>query len=342
MVYQSHLEKAVKESFTDYAAGKCENPLHMFKLEQVCEAVGDQIFSNLLKNTANKRMIQAFELASGNWQMLVNKPFGNRPDFKKNTLIRIEEMARLPIVGKRTKTEMDTVGEEAGEYRVRTYEKGYQFTREDIVNDDLGAFMKFPQSQGRAAARTVDKYVYDFINDNASAGIDGEILFSNSSAHNNIATSAPLSTTNLERVQNLLTAQTEKKTGDKLALRPSFLIVPTSLELLADRIVNSTKLQGTSNNDSNPFSKLQVIVSPWLTDTGVTSTADWYLASNPATTETIQIDFLKGRSTPETLHKIPDSKDGYDFINRTRAFKTRYEFGGMLADYRWIAKGDAV
>ena len=342
MVYQTHIEKAVKESFTDYAAGKCDNPLHIFKLEQVIEAVGDSVFSNLLKNTANKRMIQAFDLASGSWSTLVNKPFGNRPDFKKNTLIRIEEMARLPIVSKREKVTMDTVGEESGEYRVRSYEKGYQFTREDIVNDDLGAFMKFPQSQGRAAARTIDKYVYDFINDNASAGIDGQILFSNSSAHDNIATTSPLSTTNLEVVQNLLTAQTEKKTGDKLALRPSFLIVPTSLELLANRIVRSTKLQGTTNNDMNPFDSLQVIVSPWLTDTGVVSTADWYLAASPSMTETIQLDFLKGRSTPETLHQIPDSKDGYDFINRTRAFKTRYEFGGMLADYRWIAKGDAV
>ena len=339
-MYISHLEKAVKEAFTDYAAGKCENPLNLFKMAQICEAVGDSNFSNLLKNTANKRMVKAFDLASGNWQKLVNKPFGNRPDFKKNTLIRIEEMARLPVVSKREPTSMDFVGEEGGEYRVRTYEKGYEFNREDIMNDDLGAFLKFPSKQGQAAARTIDKFVYDFINDNSSASIDGGVLFS--SSNSNIATTAPLSTTNLERVQNLLTAQTEAKTGDKLALRPSFLIVPTSLELLADRIVGSVNLQGTANNDMNPFKKLEVIVSPWLTDTGTPSTADWYLASSPAMTETIQIDFLKGRSTPETLTRRESSPDNFDFINRTRAFKTRYEFGGILADYRWIAKGDAV
>lgn len=342
MAYLTHIEKAVKESFIDYAAGKCDNPLHMFKMAQVVEAIGDSQFSALLKNTANKRMIKSFELASGNWQKIVNSPFGNRPDFKQNTLIRIEEMSRLPVVSKREPVKMDFIGEESGTYKVKSYEKGYEFTREDIINDDLGAFMKFPTSQGRAAARTIDKWVYDFLNDNASAGIDGQILFSNSSAHDNIATTSPLSTTNLERVQALISNQTETKTGDKLALRPSFLIVPTSLELLADRIVNSTKLQGTSNNDSNPFSKLEVIVSPWLTDTGVASTSDWYLASSPATTETIQVDFLKGASKPQTLVRKESSPDDFDFINRTRAFKTRYEFGGILADYRWIAKGDAV
>lgn len=337
-----HLTLAVKESLESFVAGKGENPLDKFSLEQVREAAGDQIFSGLLKNTANKRMVKAYVMAGSTWSKIVNKPFGNAKDFKEKTLVRIEEMARLRIVGKREDVPMDFVGEASGTYKVNSYEAGYQFNRQDIINDDLGAFLRFPAKQGAAAARTIDKFVWDFVNDNVAVGIDGAALFS--SSHNNIMTTSPLSTANLSIARYKLRSQTEAKTGDKLNLRGTMLIVPLSLEDLAYRLVNAQQLAQTSNNDANPFKNLEIVAVPWLTDTGVASTADWYLAADSSQIETIQIDFLKGKQTPQTIMRTgnTDSDGDYDFDSRSKAFKTRYEFGGILEDYRWIVKGDAV
>ena len=317
------------------------NAFENFKMEQVLEAVGDGAFADILSNTANKRMVQAFEFYPSTWEKIVNKPFGSRPDFKSNKLVRVEEFQRLEEVTKRNPVKMDTIGEESGTYQVKTYERGYELNRTDIINDDIGAFLKFPASQGKAASRTLDKFVWDFINSNTTMQFDNVALF-DSTNHANIITTSPLSTTTLQTADYTLSVQTEKKTGDMLGLTSRWLIVPPSLKLLAQRIVRSTKLQGTTNNDYNPFADLEVLVVPWLTDTGSTTTADWYLAADPSQTETFQLDFLRGKSVPETLKQMATAKDGYNFMTNGLAWKTRYEFGGMLADYRWIVKGDAA
>lgn len=329
----------LKESIlSDMKEGK--QVFQIYKMYQVVEAVGDENFAALLKNTAHKRTKDAFETWPATWQMIVNKPFGNRPDFKLNTVIEIEEAARLSKVSKKEQTPMDTIGERSLTYKVDSYESGYQINRQDIINDDLGQFMRFPAKFGRAAQRTIDKFVWDFINDNATLGFDDTALFH--ANHANLNTTTPLSTDGLTKLKSKLRLQTEPKTGDVLNLKGELLIVPPTLEDRAQQIVTAGALAETANNDGNPHKNLKILVVPWLTDTGNPDTCDWYLAASPSQIETIQIDFLKGMSEPQTLRAIPNSPDGYDFLTRNMAFKTRYEFGGDLMEYRWIQKGDAA
>jgi len=342
-----------------YAVKECldanEDPFDSFKLinimeacEHVREAAGDDIFSSLLKNTANKRMIKAFETREQTWQKIVNKPFGSRPDFKLNTLIRLDDFSRLKKVVKRGPANRRSVGEESGTYKVETYEDSYDLNRTDIINDDLGELLKFPKKQGNAAFDTVDKFIWDFINNGTSATLspvlDGTALFT--SGHGNLLTTAPLSTVTLAKARYALAnMKNNSEDGDtKLGLRMAYLIVPDSLTTLSERIITAQRgLAQTANNDGNPFSNLEIITVPWLTDTGVEATADWYLAASPNQTETIDIDFLKGKSTPQTLMKKSDTQgDNFDFESNSWAFKTRYEFGGRLVDYRWIIKNDAT
>ena len=339
-MFIKHVKEAIRECTI---AG--EDPFDNFSLSNISEAVGDDVFSNLLKNTANKSMVKAFDTFPATWKSIVNQPLGNRKDFKTNTLIRIDEFTRLEKVKKYTETDMETIGEAAGTYKVETYEKGYQMNRQDIINDDLGAFMKFPQSQGRAAARTIDKFVWDFINNGTSTSLvfDGTALFT--SGHGNIITTSPLSTSTLTSARYQLGQMklNSEDNDDKLGLKPTFLVVPTSLVSLAERIVTAQKgLAQTANNDGNIWKNLIILEVPWLTDAGTEATADWYLMASPSQIDTIQIDFLKGQSIPQTLTRIENSKDNYDFNSNSRAFKTRYEFGGKVVDYRFIIKGDAV
>jgi hypothetical protein len=54
-------------------------------------------------------------------------------------------------------------------------------------------------------------------------------------------------------------------------------VVPPALEFLADRILNSSGLQGTAENDKNHFKRRtwELIVNPRLTDTDA-----WFVIAN--------------------------------------------------------------
>jgi len=337
--YKAAITGPHKEAvLADIKAGR--NIFQQYDLQTCIEAVGDENFAALLKNTANKTLLKSFKFWPSTWQKIVNSPFGNRRDFKDNTVIEVEEGARLQEMSKREPTPMDSIGERSLTYKVKTYERGFELNRQDIINDDLGAFMKFPQKHGRAAARTIDKFVWDFVNDNATLGFDNVALFH--ADHANLSTTTPLTAANLSLVKAKMTRQTESKTSDVLGLVPNILAVPPTLADKAFRIVHAPLLAGTGNNDANPHKNLEILVVPWLTDTGAEATCDWYLFASPNQIDTIQIDFLRGRSEPQTLRAIPNSPDGYDFLTRNTAYKVRYEFGGKPVGYRWAQKADAV
>lgn len=72
--------------------------------------------------------------------------------------------------------------------------------------------------------------------------------------------------------------QTKHDSGQlAMAVQDLYLIVPPSLEMLADRVVNSTGLPGVADNDRNSIKarrNIEIVVNPLLT-----SSTAWYLMS---------------------------------------------------------------
>jgi hypothetical protein len=96
------------------------------------------------------------------------------------------------------------------------------------------------------------------------------ILIGGGTARNELSTSADLSVTSL--TQALIDLQTQTKSEEGFFVMPTkgyTLYVPPALEFLADRIVNSSGLPGSADNDRNPLKarrQISVVVNPHLSD----------------------------------------------------------------------------
>ncbi|MCU0252896.1 MAG: hypothetical protein MUE61_22125 [Vicinamibacterales bacterium] len=151
-----------------------------------------------------------------------------------------------------------------------------QTALEDDQYDQLSQHARWLMFSGRV---TEEKKAHAVFNNGFSSELapDGAALFSSShtlksgaSARNTLATAADLSVTSLQ--QALIDLQTETKVEGGQLVAPAqdlVLFIPPALEFTADRILNSTLLPGSADNDRNPIKARRnwtIVVSPYLTD----------------------------------------------------------------------------
>jgi hypothetical protein len=108
-------------------------------------------------------------------------------------------------------------------------------------------------------------YVYDGVCLFALAG--NERTAKNGSTYSN-ALASLLTFDNLSTAHNLLTGTNAKmENGEPFDnTQNKLLVVPTALQLTADRLINSTLIPGNNNNDTNPLSgAYDVVVNPYMT-----------------------------------------------------------------------------
>lgn len=118
--------------------------------------------------------------------------------------------------------------------------------------------------------------------DGVSAFNTAHVLAGGGTAQNQPTTDVALSWSALRDLIILLSTQTRHDSGQlAMAMEDMYLFVPPQLEMLADRIVNSTNLPGSADNDRNAIKarrNIEVIVNPLFTST----TAWGLIAKNKA------------------------------------------------------------
>ena len=119
----------------------------------------------------------------------------------------------------------------------------------------------------------------------------------------------------------------DKKTV--LNIRPSFLIVPVSMELSAEQLI-AQNLVPAKAADVVPQSirSLAVIAEPRL-DT--VSTSGWYLAASPNQIDTIEYAYLEGQQGAYI-----ETRNGFDVDGVE--IKCRLDFGAKAIDWRGLYK----
>lgn len=164
---------------------------------------------------------------------------------------------------------------------------GFEVTQtawEDDVENILagaGKWLAFSAryvEEGRAANILNNGFTTELTPDGLSLFNTAHLLKGGGTAKNRPATDADLSVTSLTNA--LIDVQTDWKdeAGHLAAPVTSLqLVVPPALEFLADRILNSSGLQGTAENDKNHFKRRtwELIVNPRLTDTDA-----WFVIAN--------------------------------------------------------------
>ena len=278
---------------------------------------------NILGNVANKAMLKAYK----KYPILAHKlcSIGDLPDYKEGIRAGITDFGDLEKVPVGGEVKEGAMGEESATNQIERYAKIFHLDEALIVNDDLGAFLDVPKNFGAKAARKVDRVFFTRLLSNPT--FRGSRLFS--AEHKNIltGTAGALSEASLKALRTLFLKQTDAA-GESIAALPAFLVVPPSLEALADELVHSTTIitgEAVTRGSANVAARwgLEVVCAPYLENAAYAgnSSTGWYLFGNPDEIDTFEVAYLKGNMNP-----IID-KGEFDLSRFGISYRVSHHFG---------------
>lgn len=171
------------------------------------------------------------------------------------------------------------------EYVMVTFALGTVITREMVEDEQYNYINQVPEFLAESMNQTEETVSFNIINNGHGGGTvsaDGVQLFSashtaadGSTYSNTLAVAADLSQTSIEQMcQNIMDLTDER--GLKLRAYPKCLIVPTQSNFRARKILESSYVTGSADNDVNPIPGLfqDLVVSPYITDSDA-----WYITT---------------------------------------------------------------
>lgn len=281
----------------------------------------------ILSNVANKFLLSGFNAVESGWRMIA--AIRNVKDFKANTSYSLTGGLVYEKVGPAGELKHGTIGEAAYVNKAETYGKMFALTRQDIINDDLGALTEVPRKLGRGAALKLNDVFWTTFMANAT-------FFT--SARKNLITGATtnLSPAGLGAGQGAFRKLTDFD-GLPIGMTPKILVVPVELEIAANELMTSTVVNsgGASTLSQIPnvnywSQKFTVVTSSYLSNPnyiGNSATA-WYLLADPQDLPVIEMCFLNGRQTP-----IVETADA-DFNTLGIAMRGYHDWGCALQEFR--------
>ena len=282
-------------------------------------------FPEILSAVTNKTLRQAYDTYPQTFRPFCRQVQAS--DFRDITRVQMGEAPQLQKVNEAGEFKRGSIGEARERYKVETYGRVVGITRQTLINDDLDAFTRLPAMYGTAIATLESDIVWFIVTNNAAMG-DGVALFH--ATHKNLAAAGTgLTTASIGDGRAAMAKQfgLDKKTV--LNIRPSFLIVPVSMELSAEQLI-AQNLVPARTTDVVPQSirSLAVIAEPRL-DT--VSTNGWYLAASPNQIDTIEYAYLEGQQGAYI-----ETRNGFDVDGVE--IKCRLDFGAKAIDWRGLYK----
>ena len=175
-------------------------------------------------------------------------------------------------------------------YNHETIALGFSITEEaveDNLYDSLSA--RYTKGLARAMAYTKQVKAASVLNNGFSSsypGGDGVALFSDShplvsggTNSNTPSTAADLNETSLENAVIQIAAWTDER-GLLIAARPRKLIVPSSLQFVATRLLETSLRVGTNDNDVNALKNNGSIPEGYTINHFLTDTNAWFLTTD--------------------------------------------------------------
>ncbi len=225
------------------------------------------------------------------------------------------------MVPEHAEVERGSVAEAGESFAVQSYAKIWGFTRQAIINDDLGALADWAGEMGSAAAETEAALFVSLLTSNAGAGPvldDGLNLFH--ASHGNLASpGTAIDVTSVAAARQKM--REAKGIGGVFPVQvaPVAILTSPAKELQAEQV--TVALTPNEIGQANPFSStLRVEVEQRLSGNA------WYLFSeNPAFTHA----YLNNQRGP-TL----SSREGFDLLGIE--YRCLLDFAVAVRDYRFV------
>jgi len=290
-------------------------------------AMSTSDFPQVLANVANKTLLDSYQAAPAVLRQICRQT--TAADFRERRVLRFGEGTGLQFKAEGAEYTYGSIAEQTSSYSVKTFGKIFAFSREMIVNDDLGALDQFFRAAGRLAVEFEARMLADLLTANSGAGpvlSDGLTLFHTN--HGNVASSGgAISVQTLDTARAALRRQKGLDGAVIVDSDPRFLIVPVARQTAAEQVTASITPAQTSN--VNPFAgRLAVLADPHLDDA---STTAWYVAADPTNVPVFEFAYLEGAQGPQTEQET-------DFDRDVLKFKIRLDVGAGVVDWRGIYK----
>jgi phage major head subunit gpT-like protein len=219
-----------------------------------------------------------------------------------------------------------TLGDDTYSYSVDTYGRMIGLTRQDMINDDLGAFMQLPQMFGRGAALAVEQAFWTLVIANTGS------FFAAGNGNYIDGATTNLSITGLTLGEQKLEEQTDSD-GNPVLVRGRYLVIPPALTGIAQQLFTSTAIiagtataaQGNANIHAGKYEPLS---TPYLK----AAAKAWYLFGDPMDVAAFGIAWLNGVETP-TVEEVAVSGE---YLGR--AWRGYIDFGVCQLDKRGAVK----
>jgi len=292
-------------------------------------------FPLLLLDTVNRTLLAQYNAQPRTFMSWARR--ASIADFRPISRVRLSEiLGDLLPVKEGEEYQYATLSESGETYKLGKFGRIIGITWEAIVNDDLSAFNRIPQSFAVKAAIKQTKIVYDTILSGGFAPMgDGNALFSaahgnfTGTAANQTAGGTELTETSLDVAYQSFMNQKDAA-GDLINVTPKFLIVGPKN---ATRAMKLTSANYTPNSQmGQPLAQslgLQVIVDSNIT--GLT----WFLAADPSQIDTVEYAFLDGEEELFIEQREGFNIDGIEV-------KARMVFAAKAIDWRGLYRNNGA
>jgi signal peptide peptidase SppA len=259
--------------------------------------------SGILSNIAGKLLLASFEAVDPSILKVCAQTDVN--DFKAVTRHRITANGLFEKVGPTGELKSANLSEETFNNKADTFGRITAITRQDWINDDLGAFARLTNLLGRNAMLALIRQVALRILTTANFFSAGN---KNSFTGAGTALSVAALGAAVQKFMELSDA------NGPIMVTPAFLVVPPALSVLNGQLYSSAFVNETTTADkgkpnTNPHAgKYEPIMLPHLganaglkDDAGAAVTGSdtaWYLFANPADVPAVEVVYLRGQRTP--------------------------------------------
>lgn len=281
----------------------------------------------VLSNVANKTLLSAYQSQPLTWNQIAATT--SLRDFKQATRYRFSVDGTLSEVGPDGELKHINLQEDSRTIRLKTEGAMISLTRQMIINDDLGAFLRIPSMFGRQAAVRIEKQVYQTL----LSAVDST-LFTTAQGNLVEGTANVLGITGLTAAKKAFHDQTDEN-GDPISVMPEILLVGTALDVTADTLLNSTEVRDTTASTKygvfNPHARsLRKVMSPYLNAQSLSGSSAtlYFLLANPSVLPVIEVGFLNGRNAP-----VIESSEA-DFNVLGMKWRAYIDFGIAEGEYR--------
>ncbi len=286
-------------------------------------------FPKILANVQNKVIQDSFESAPVTFRMWTQAV--DFKDFKPRTEVRKGSFgASFKKVQELGHTTYKEKGETGLTWKIQSYGAIFAFSRELLINDDLGMFVDDLKDMVEQVAVFQNRQVYNLLEGTGEfvnyVMEDGKPIFD--ASHNNYdATGVAPSVDALAAARTKMMRQKDFD-GRQLRIVPKFLIVPPELEVTAYQLLNSTAAPGAQN--SGTVNPVKGLYTP-ITDMELTDLKAWYLA---AAKKTIKVGYLQGTNRRPIVEEVNRSN-----INGIE-YELVFDFGVVAEDFRGLYKNN--